>query len=86
MLVEEKPQTVTVKILNDNLRFTVWRVEERRGCFAFGSAPFPFLAHQTERADFPRPAFQQISWRAHGDGLSVLEESRDAIARGSDLR
>ena len=29
-------------------------------------APYPFAAHQTERAGLPHPAFRQSSCQAHG--------------------
>jgi hypothetical protein len=46
-------------------------VESRKGAVALRlspTAPFPFPAHQTGRADFPHPAFRPASLQVHGGG------------------
>jgi hypothetical protein len=57
---------------------TILKVESRKGAGRgpTGSRWFPFPAHQTGRADFPHPAFGQISPRAHGRGPRCTSRNR----------
>jgi hypothetical protein len=54
------------------------KVESRKGARPgpTGSRWFPFPAHQTGRADFPHPAFRQISPQAHGRGPRCTSRNR----------
>src|ERR1700730_17110729 len=54
------------------------KVESRKGARPgpTGSRWFPFPAHQTGRADFPHPAYRQISPQAHGRGPMCTSRNR----------
>jgi hypothetical protein len=64
---------VSTVLQNQNLK-----VESRKGAGPgpTGSRWFPFPAHQTGRADFPHPAFRQISPQAHGRGPMCTSRNR----------